>query len=150
STWLIVLFVPTYSVTETLKEGRFIREVAYLLPWMILTRYTPNQSFNSDQYSVVAFPWSLIQFIPFLYVLRAAWRIYENKLNDRGNVTIVIVSAFIQIIVLYLTYLSQDFSKESGVDYESVKIYFLPQLLLITIYTLILIKIIRNPLSKIT
>lgn len=117
-----------------------MRETTLFWPWMILTRYTPSHPHNDIQYSVVAFPWSFILFIPFLYVLKASWDIYFDNQNTQQKIVTVIVMSIIQIIILYATFWSQDFKTKNRVESESLKVYFIPQILLIIIYSGLLFK----------
>ena len=134
-TWMTVLFIPTYSVTESLKEGIIMREETYFWPWMILIRFMPSQPHTSVQYSVVAFPWSYILFIPFIYILRASWTIWVEKNEIEKIVINIAIAAIIQIVILHMTFLSQDFSRETGVEEETITVYYVPQIILIFIYS---------------
>ncbi|OLS20155.1 MAG: hypothetical protein HeimC2_38450 [Candidatus Heimdallarchaeota archaeon LC_2] len=132
-TWIIILLIPAYSVTNT-ESGHFnsIKEKTFLWPWMILTQYTPSSGYNADQYAVVAFPWSFILFIPFLYALRTSWELYSNDEQKAIKSGFILVASIVQLFLISMTYKSQ-----SPDAFETISIYYIPQLILIVFHGII-------------
>ncbi|MCE7734879.1 MAG: hypothetical protein GPJ54_08390 [Candidatus Heimdallarchaeota archaeon] len=129
-TWFIILFVPVYSKTETsLRYYGPITEKSYLLPWMIITQYTPKDIFNSDQIAVVSFPWSFILFIPFFYAFKSAWMLYQSNEDRINHSTQIVLASFVQYFLIFMTFKSQDDDTP-----EKLTTYFIPQILLIIIH----------------
>ena len=129
-TWFIILFVPVYSKTETaLRYYGPITEKSYLLPWIILTRYTPRDIFDSDQIAVVSFPWSFILFIPFFYAFKSAWMLYQSNENRIINSAQIVLASVVQYFLIFMTFKSQDDNTP-----EKLTIYFIPQILLIILH----------------
>lgn len=139
-TMIIVIFIPTYSNTHTVTRNGRIRERSFQWPWMIITRYTPNSEYNADQLDVVAFPWSFILFMPFLYVLYQSWEMYISPKFEVMRSIKIILAAFGQGLILYMVSKSQDMDE---VISESVTIYYVPHILVILIHGTLLYRL-RN------
>ena len=141
-TWIVIILIPTYSVTLTRSTGDGIhpgiyitmREKSFLFPWMILTRYTPSVVYDADQFAVVAFPWSFILFIPFLYALRASWQIYSTNEQKALNSAYIIIASIVQLFLIFMTYQSQT-SKAANI--ETISVYYIPQIMLIVLHSII-------------
>lgn len=131
-TWLTIIFVPIYSKTITGQSfHETITEESFIWPWMVLTRYTPQGSYNADQIAVVAFPWSFIMFIPFFYALKFTWNLYNSNEDRTMNSVKIVIASIIQYFLIFITYKSQD---PSISDDETVTAYFFPQVILIIIH----------------
>jgi hypothetical protein len=123
-TWIIILFIPVYSKTVTyLGIYGPITEKTYIWPWMILTHYTLRDIYASDQYAVVAFPWSFILFIPFLYAFKSAWMVYKSNEQRIINSAQIIIASMVQYFLILMTFKSQNSDTP-----ETVTTYYVPQL----------------------
>ncbi|MDH5401336.1 MAG: hypothetical protein OEY49_02495 [Candidatus Heimdallarchaeota archaeon] len=126
-TSIIVLLIPTIAKIQS-SYGSMV-EMLYYFPWMLLIRFTPNSDFNSDQYTIISFPWSFIIFIPFFYVIYLSYQLRNPGEDKMEKAIYVILASLIQIIVIYVTFLSQYISVQ-----EERSVYYIPELLIIFIY----------------
>lgn len=135
-TWFVIIFVPAYSVVHTkLIKHPYTEtdEKTFLWPWMILTKYSPIEYGGSEQYAVVTFPWSFILFIPFFYAFKSAWMLYQSNENRIVNSAQIVLASIVQYFLIFMVFKSQD----DDIAQENLTIYFIPQILLIIIHSVL-------------
>ncbi len=145
-TWIVIVCIPAYSLTIT-PTGKtddiyhtaiVIEEKTFLWPWMILTKYTIPVGYDSaNQYAVVAFPWSFILFIPFLYALKASWHLYTSNDDKALNSGYIILASIVQLFLIFMTYRSQTTDPSEAASNETVTVYYIPQIALIIFHGII-------------
>ncbi len=128
ATWFVVLLIPTYGKVTTSN----MTEKTFFWPWMILIRFKPTENFQSDQYTVVAFPWSILLFIPFLYVLKLSWELSKSSDERVLKSTYIVLISLIQIGLIAITYSSQDPTIS-----EDKSVWYIPQIILIILHAIL-------------
>lgn len=144
-TWIVIVLIPTYSLTITPTSkvddlnhsGLVLKEKTFLWPWMIITKYSAPVFYSANQYAVVAFPWSFILFIPFLYALKASWNLYSGNDNKALNSGYIMIASIVQLFLIYMTYQSQTTKPSEAASNEVVTVYFIPQLFLLIFHGII-------------
>jgi hypothetical protein len=137
-TWIVVLFIPTYSKVSTFsRSGGKIEETTYFWPWMILFRLQPIADFQSDQYLVLSFPWSFLIFIPFLLILKYSLRLTKDSKYQLLTSVSILVLSVVQMIVIRLLFPPQNL--DDVVRSDEITIYYIPQLIIISIFSIIII-----------
>ena len=122
----IILFVPTLVITNT-NGIRSITETTIFFPWLIFIRLVPeNPQFGTDMWNFVAPPISLIIFIPFLICIKYNLEILYRDLEYHDFSIKFTLLSIIQILILFILFQSQ----ENRIE-ESVRYYYLPQILII-------------------
>ena len=122
-----IIFIPTISIVEVIRGASVLLETTFYWPWLILIRLQPDAIYLSDQWLVSGFPWNLLIFAPFLYAVRASIDLYQSSENRNQNVLYVSLAALVQLLIIFVMSKSQ-----FGVT-EEVKIYYVPQILLLVI-----------------
>lgn len=127
--WITVLFVPTYAVVITSNNYGPLTETTYMWPWMVLIHLVPKEAFVSDQFVVAGFPWTFIYFLPFLYIIKLNWELYNSNEDRMKKTAFSAVAAAIQIGIIAMTFESQ-----SPFITEEKNVYYIPQIILLVIH----------------
>lgn len=125
ATWFVVLLIPAYGKVTS----NNMTEKTFFWPWMILIRFTPVENYQSDQYTVVAFPWSILLFIPFLYILKLSWELSKSSEDRVLKSTYIVLISLIQIGLIAIAYSSQDPTVS-----EDKSVWYVPQIILILLH----------------
>ncbi|MHA2253419.1 MAG: hypothetical protein ACXAD7_23885 [Candidatus Kariarchaeaceae archaeon] len=131
-TWFVVLFVPTYSKVTTYSSWGPIDETTFFWPWMILTHLQPTSEYSTDQYTVIAFPWSFILFIPFYYILKLSYELSKDNKERVVKASLIVITSLVQIGLIYMS-----FSSQGPYDPEEKKVLYIPQLILFFVFALL-------------
>jgi hypothetical protein len=129
--WVIVLLVPTYAVVVTNNYYGPLTETSFMWPWMVLIHLVPKEEFVSDQFVVSGFPWTFIYFLPFIYIIKLNWELYNSNKDRMKKTAFTALAAVIQIAIIAMTFESQ--STASFVR-ETKNIYYIPQLTLLLVH----------------
>ena len=129
--WITVLFVPTYAVVITNNGYGPLSETSFMWPWMVLVHIVPKEVFVSDQFVVSGFPWTFIYFLPFLYVIKLNWELYNSTEDRMKKTAFTALAAVIQIGIIAMTFESQSISIYVS---EIKTIYYIPQIVLLVIH----------------
>ena len=127
--WIIVLFVPTYAVVITSNNYGPLTETTYMWPWMVLVHLVPKKTFVSDQFVVSGFPWTFVYFLPFLYIIKLNWELYNSSEDRMKKIAFSAVATAIQVGIIAMTFESQ-----SPLVNEEKTIYYIPQIILLVMH----------------
>ncbi len=131
--WITVLIIPTYAVVVTNSSHGPLDETTFMWPWMVLIHMVPKEAFVSDQFVVSGFPWTFIYFLPFLYVIKLNWELFNSNEDRMKKTAFSALAAVIQIGVIAMTFESQSPPTTTFVR-EIKTIYYIPQILLLAIH----------------
>ncbi len=122
---IIVLTVPTISFVTT---SRFhnISETSFMWPWMVVIRLQPSSYFESDLYNFILPPWTLIVYLPFLFLLKACFTQFRGEEFKAKTSGTIVLLALLQIFVIWMLFQSQDPSDLTITEERTI--YYLPQL----------------------
>ncbi len=129
--WITVLLVPTYATVFTTNLHGIMTETSFMWPWMILIHMVPNEAHVSDQFVVSGFPWTFIYFLPFLYIIKLNWNLYNANKNEIKRTAFLTLAALIQIGIIAISFESQE--QDPFVN-EAKNVYYIPQLIIIEIH----------------
>ncbi len=129
--WIVVLLVPTYAVVVTTNFYGPLDETTFMWPWMVLVHMVPKEIFVSDQFVVSGFPWTFIYFLPFLYIIKLNWELFNSGEDRMKKTAFSALAAVIQIGIIAMTFESQ--STTSYVR-EIKNIYYIPQIMILAIH----------------
>lgn len=127
---LVSIIIPTVSrvYTNNYKSDYVLEETTYYWPWMVLTHKIPPSIYFADQWYISGFPWTLLLFLPTLYMYKYCLNLYNSSERFQFNTLMIATMAFFQIIVIYVMSKSQQ-----QYVLEDVHLYFIPQLIIMAV-----------------
>lgn len=133
TTWLTLLLVPVYSVTNTSIWYGDTKKTIWLWAWMGILKYKADAKYDfSEQVTVIGFPWVYILHIPTYYLIKQSWEIYKDDIERVTKAVYGISAILIQTLLIYMTFHSQDLTLQL---HETVVAYYFPQWILLIVYT---------------